>query len=559
MRARAVDESAIVRGQHSFTDSDLAQVASDAGPVSAWRTGFERYGSGVVAKVKGDFAVAFTAADGRQFAAVDRFGLHPLCYRTDGTQLCVAERADALGATGSPLDCQALFDYLYFHVIPAPRTAFDGVERLPAGHCILAADGKHRIERWWRPQFIEDAPTDFDDARATFRQVLRDAVRTRIGGAAVGCFLSGGTDSSTVAGLVTELAGHPARTYSIGFEAQGYDEMEYARIAARHFGCDHHELYVTPEDVVGSIPELAASFDQPFGNSSALPAFHCARLARNDGVERMLAGDGGDELFGGNVRYAGQRVFDAWERVPASLRSGLIEPALLGVPALRQVPVVRKAVSYVEQAKTPMPDRMQRHNLILRLGLAEVLTPEFLARVDVEAPLNHQRAVYSQADAEALVNRMLAYDWRFTLADNDLPKVVGAASHARMPVAFPLLDDGLVDFSLKLPPDYKLRGAHLRWFFKEALRGFLPDAIIAKKKHGFGLPFGVWANRDAKLRELASDAVQAFGRRGVVRSDFIERLINDYLPRHPGYYGEMLWIMMVAEMWMRVHSPGFRI
>ena len=554
MMPAALDEAAIIRGRHRFTDPELARIATEAGSAAAWRTGFERFDRGVLAKVEGDFAVSFTAGDGRQFAAVDRFALHPLCYRVDGEQVAVAERADALASGGSAIDPQALFDYLYFHVIPAPRTVFQEVSRLPAGHCLVAERGRPEVSRWWQPHFTEDQSPQFGSAREEFRRLLRDAVRERMEGKSIGCFLSGGTDSSTVAGLVTELGGHPARTYSIGFDAEGYDEMEYARIAARHFGTDHHEYYVTADDVVRAIPDLAASCDQPFGNSSALPAYYCARRARDDGVERMLAGDGGDELFGGNVRYAGQRIFEAWGSVPAALRTGLIEPALLGVTGLRQVPLVRKAVSYVEQARTPMPDRMQRHNLLLRLGLDEVLTPEFLASVDVDAPLRQQREVYARADAQALVNRMLAYDWQYTLADNDLPKVIGAASHAGMPVAFPLLDDRLLDFSLALPADYKLKGSQLRWFFKEALRGFLPDAIIAKKKHGFGLPFGVWVTRHPQLRELAFDAVRAFGKRGIVRTAFAERLTDELLPQHPGYYGEMVWILMVAEMWLRVHD-----
>ena len=554
MMPTALDDATIVRGRHRFTYPELARIAAEAGSASAWRVGFERFGSGVLDKVEGDFAVSFTASDGRQFAAVDRFGLHPLCYRADGPQVRVGERADALANGDARIDPQALFDYLYFHMIPAPRTVFSGVSRLAAGHCLVAGQGRMEVSRWWKPHFIEDRPPTFESARDEFGRLLRDAVRVRMDGKSIGCFLSGGTDSSTVAGLVTELGGRPARTYSIGFDAQGYDEMEYARIAARYFGTDHHEYYVTADDVASSIAELAASYDQPFGNSSMLPAYYCAKLAREDGVEQMLAGDGGDELFGGNVRYAGQRVFEAWESVPAPLRSGLIEPALLGVPALRHVPVVRKAVSYVEQARTPMPDRMQRHNLLMRLGLDEVLAPDFLASVDVEAPLQQQREVYSRADAHALINRMLAYDWQYTLADNDLPKVVGAVSHAGMPVAFPLLDDRLLDFSLTLPPDYKLKGSQLRWFFKEALRGFLPDEIIAKKKHGFGLPFGVWATRHPKLRALAFDAVRAFGRRGIVRADFVERLTDRLLPQHPGYYGEMVWILMVAEMWLRGHD-----
>ena len=540
----------IVRGRHRFTDPDLAGIAAERGDESAWRTGFERHGPDVVRKVEGDFAVFLEDARGRRFAAVDRFAVHPLCYRMDGNRLDVAERADAVAGGDADFNPQAIFDYLFFHVIPAPRTIFEGVSRMPAGHCALEENGKLTVTRWWNPVFVEDAPAHFDELREEFNRLLRESVKDQLGGRRVGCFLSGGTDSSTLAGIVTELTGQPAHTYSIGFDAAGYDEMEYARIAARHFGTDHHEYYVSADDIVRSIGDLAASYDQPFGNSSVLPSYYCARMAREDGVDLMLAGDGGDELFGGNSRYAKQRIFEAYGHIPSALRGSLLEPIFADSSFFERVPGVSKAVSYVQQARVPMPDRLQMYNLLLRLGLDEVLQPQFLANVDVSEPARQQREIYGGTSAESLINRMLAYDWKYTLADNDLPKVVGATAQAGVPVAFPLLDDRLVDFSLRLPPSFKLKGAKLRWFFKEALRGFLPDEILAKKKHGFGLPFGVWVTQHAPLRELALDSIQALGRRGIVRPAFLDRLSREYLPQHPGYYGELVWILMALERWM---------
>ena len=150
---------------------------------------------------------------------------------------------------------------------------------------------------------------------------------------------------------------------------------------------------------------------------------------------------------------------------------------------------------------------------------------------------------------------MLAYDWRYTLAEADLPKVCGTTALAGVAAGFPLLDDRLVDFSLRLPTEYKFKGLKLRWFFKEALRGFLPDEILTKKKQGFGLPFGVWANRDEKLREFASESLRSLGRRGIIQPAFIDALLKQHLPAHPGYYGEMVWILLMLEQWLRGHSP----
>ena len=545
-------------GQPRFSDRGLAALADTAGPEAAWRQAFAAQGERAPAAATGDFAVGLVdAASGTTFLAVDRFAVRTLCFRQQGDRLLFAERADELADASTPLDPQALFDYLYFHCIPSPRTIFQGVHRLPPGHCVRFADGRLTVQPYWVPHFEPQPGLRFEQAREEFRTLLRQAVARRLDGGTPACFLSGGTDSSTVAGMIGEAAGRPAATYSIGFDAQGYDEMAFARIAARHFRTEHHEYYVTPDDLVRGIPGVAAHYDQPFGNSSALPAFYCAQLARSHGVTRLLAGDGGDELFGGNARYAKQRVFGWYESVPRALRSGLLEP-LLSTGVARRTPLVRKAASYVEQARIPMPDRLQTYNLLQRLGMEAVLEPEFLRRVDREGPLAQQRQVWRQAQARAAIDRTLAFEWRYTLAENDLPKVCGTTGLAGVQVGFPMLDQDLVAFSMRLPPAYKLRGLKLRWFFKEALRGFLPDEILAKKKQGFGLPFGVWATQHAGLRALARESLLGFAERGVVRPAFIGELLDRRLAEHPGYYGEMVWILMMAEQWLRRHAPQAR-
>ena len=508
-----------------------------------------------LAGVEGDFAVALCEPSGRTFLAVDRIGIRTLCYRLDGGVLRFAERADTLTDPGHEIDPQAIFDYLYFHMIPSPRTIFKGIYRLPPGHYALLESGHLTIAPYWTPSFDEGRKADFPALRDEFRHLLKQAVTRQLDDSKPACFLSGGTDSSTVAGMIGEARGKPAATYSIGFAAEGYDEMEYARMASRHFGTEHHEYYVTPDDLVRSIGEVARHFDQPFGNSSALPAYCCAKMAREDGVTRILAGDGGDELFGGNSRYAIQRIFGAYSWLPVALRKGLIEPVLLN-SATGDLPLLRKGASYVKQANMPMPDRLQQYNVMLRLDISKVFTPTFLSRVDPALPLRLQREVWASSAAQSELNRTLAYDWRFTLAESDLPKVGMTTQLAGMAVGYPMLDDALLDFSLRLPVQYKLRGLKLRWFFKEALRGFLPDAIIKKKKQGFGLPFGVWATRHDGLRKLASESLGSLATRGIVRPDFIRALIDERLPEHPGYYGEMVWILMMLEQWLQAKSSS---
>jgi asparagine synthase (glutamine-hydrolysing) len=541
---------AIISGNPEFPSREIAALAKCEGNLAAWRRLIGAGGRNAVRDVSGDFAVGFHDETGHGFLAVDRFAIRSLCYRVVDGELRFAARADELADSTTEIDPQAIFDYLYFHVIPSPRTIFKGVFRLPPGHFAVFENGSLRVSPYWGPQFSELEKPSFGDLRSEFRQLLRDAVARQLDGGKPGCFLSGGTDSSTVAGMIGEVSGRAAATYSIGFEAEGYDEMEYARIAARHFKTEHHEYYVTPDDLLRSIPAVAQYYDQPFGNSSALPAYYCAKMAREDGVSRILAGDGGDELFGGNTRYAKQKVFGLYDSVPGSLRNVVLEPLLLKT-ALGKLPLARKGASYVEQAKVPLPDRNQIYNMLYRLGINQVFDPEFLARVDIDDPIRQQREIWNCVVARSQTNRELAFDWRYTLAESDLPKVVGTTSLAGIEVGFPMLDNSLLNFSLQLPARYKVNGFKLRWFFKEALRGFLPDKILGKKKQGFGLPFGVWATNNPRLRSLAEDSVRGLVDRKILRSDFIDALFSRHLHDHPGYYGEMVWISMMLEQWLR--------
>ncbi|MFN3809340.1 MAG: asparagine synthetase B family protein [Roseateles asaccharophilus] len=491
---------------------------------------------------------------------IDYFAMQPSCWTQGEDQhVLTHRRADALAGAQTELNPQAIFDYLYFHFIPSPETIFKGVSRVPAAHGLVA--GTAELRPLWAPRFAPQSGRSFETLKQEFLRMLRDSVASSMDGSLAACFLSGGTDSSTVAGLMRQVSGGEVHGFSIGFEAEGYDEMEYARLAARHFGVRHHEYYVTPGDLVRSIPDMAASLDQPFGNSSVLPAYYCALQAKNAGVSHLLAGDGGDELFGGNARYAKQKVFGYYERLPAPLRQHVLEPLLVDSP-LGRLPLLRKGKSYIEQARVPMPGRLQMYNLLLRLGVDRVLTQDFLAQIDTAAPLRHQEEVWAWAASQQAcsdLNRSLAYDWRYTLGESDLPKVRAATELAGLSVAFPMLSEDLLNFSLTLPDDYKLKGQKLRWFFKEALRGFLPDEIISKPKHGFGLPFGPWLLTHQPLHALASDSVKHLASRGLINSSFVQELLGSRLSEHPGYYGEMVWILMMLEQWLRAKSPDWRV
>ena len=546
-------------GAPHFASRDLNELARARGRDVALAEGYRLWQGDLASHLLGQYAISIIDQNERAlYLAVDRFVTHPLAYAIEPSGIRFASSLDALNIDQRfELSPQSIFNYVYFHIIPGPETVYRDVRRLLAGESLSFKQGKVTTLRYWQAEFIENHTSPFGELKKDFLGALRDAVKTASDGHNCGAFLSGGTDSSTIAGLLGEVSGAPARTYSIGFEAAGYDEMEYARLAAKHFKTDHHEYYVTPADVAEAIPKIAQVYDQPFGNSSAVPTYFCARFAKQDGVDLLLGGDGGDELYGGNERYAKQHVFAHYARIPSLIRSTLIEPAV-AFPCLDRIMPLRKAKSYVQQARLPMPARMETYNLLDRFGVAKVLAPDFLASVKTDAPLRHLTEVYNDVRANTLINRMLALDFKLTLSDNDLPKVSRMCELAQVNVAYPMLDDGVLDFSLRLAPGLKLKGTKLRYFFKEALRGFLPDAILTKSKHGFGLPFGPWLRDHAPLQQIAYGSLEQLGDRGIIRKEFTRELIDVVRSGHSGYYGTMVWVLMMLELWLTHHQPAGR-
>lgn len=516
---------------------------------------YRQAGARLLEHLNGQFALAIVDPERRALClAIDRTGSESVCFARTPTGVVFASTTDALAghpAIGRTLRPQALYDYVYFHMVPAPETIYTGMERLLPGQCLEATAGEVQTHWYWQPDYTEIAFDSFSDRQRQLRTLLRESVADALCSERVGAFLSGGLDSSTVAGVLSEVSQGEAKTFSIGFDAPGYDESEYARTAARHFGTAHREYYVTQQDVVDAVPLIAAAFDTPFGNASAIPAYYCAKLAADEGIEVMLGGDGGDELFGGNARYAKQWVFSLYEQLPAPLRRSVLEPAVNALPAIGPV---RKARSYVEQSNLGLPDRIESYNLLTRLGAQRVFTDAFLAQTQPERPIELVRDIYHHARASHTLNRMLALDMRITLADNDLRKVTRACDAAGVISTFPLLDRRLIEFAQRLPPDWKVKRTRLRDFYKRALADFLPAEVISKSKHGFGLPFGVWMRDHPGLHALANDSLASLRKRDIIRADFIDELTSDRLDQHAAYYGTMVWILMMLEQWLQSRS-----
>jgi len=552
------DGWAVVCGWPRWRDSALSAIAAEADPAAAALAAFERHGAQLTDKIGGSFSLAVvdrkTAA---VFLAVDRFCTRPLAFCSVRGGIVFGSTVEGVrrhARVAASVDSQAVYDYFFFHVVPSPRTIYREIAKLePAEAIVHSPSGVTRRQHWNPPLWSKGTAKPTADLRSAIPTVLAKAVRDCAPDAGYGAYLSGGLDSSAVAGFLSRAREAPTPAYCVGFDQAGYDEMDYARIAAKRFGLALREIYVTPSDIVEVFEKIASLYDEPFGNSSAAPAYLCARRAAADGIKSLLAGDGGDEIFGGNDRYVRQAIFEHYWKLPTWARKSVLEPLLARSAWPDRLPLVRKAASYVRQASVPMPNRTQTYNLLCRLGPSAIFEPEFLAAVDQAGPFESLARCYSAARTDSLLGKMLYMDWKFTLADNDLPKVRTTAEFADVAVQYPMLDDEVVDLSIRIPDDEKIVGTTLRKFYKDALADFLPQEIIAKKKHGFGLPFGEWLNSFAPLRSVIFDSLSTLRTKHVVRKEFLDSLMNEQRLEHAAYYGGSIWIFAMFSRWLTEH------
>jgi asparagine synthase (glutamine-hydrolysing) len=520
-------------------------------------------GPAFVRRLRGAFAVALW--DWRQrslLLAADQFGIKRLYYATSEQCTAFACRLRAiLGAPGveKSVNPAGVYMYLNFDFIPAPESIFTGIRRLPPGHVLLLRQGEGAPEPYWDMAYPEQPVSKADGAARIFRLTEEAVARTLQGMRPdqIGAYLSGGTDSSTVLGLMGRLTRERVRAFSIGFREEGYDELDYARLAARHFSAAHHTHIVTPEEALEWLPRLVEAFDEPFGNNSAVGTFFCARLARETGSPLLLAGDGGDEIFGGNKRYCTDRIFARYHRIPAILRQTLVEPIILNLPDGEES-LVGRMQRYIRRASIPNPRRFFSYKFFVAQQADRLLSPDFRAVIPSEAPYALVQDHYDRIPATAELNRLLYLDLKLTIGDNDLFKVTRTAELAGVGVRFPMLEIPLVEFTGTLPSDLKVRGMEKRYIFKQAFRTLLPPETLAKQKHGFGVPTSVWIKDHPGFLALVRETLLSprARQRGYFQADAIQQLLQWHAADSTSFFGNILWTMLMLELWHRCHLDG---
>jgi len=497
---------------------------------------FEEEGTASFGRLRGMFALAlWDELSETLILARDPLGIKPLVFYTDTRSFLFASEIKALladPAVGKEIDPEALDLYLGLNYIPAPWTIFQKIRKLRPGHHLTIRKGLIEEKRYWDlPSAAEDFAHDkdaFAAAQTALRAALTEAVQGHlIADVPLGAFLSGGIDSSVIVGLMAQNSPGPVKTYTIGYDDMAmYDERAYARDVAVMHGTDHHEIVLSGREVIAAVTEVLTTFDEPFGDSSAVPTYIVARETAKD-VKVALSGDGGDELFAGYRLYRGERWQGLYRRLPRFLRDGLIDNIYKFLPESREGPFtdrLRRLKKFLRgSAKENLPERFLAWNELF--GWAErkaLLRPDFHSDAPALALFT---AALERRDDDP-INRMLYTDVTISLPGDMLWKVDMMSMVHPLEVRVPLLDRGFCETAFRLPGDWKLKGNRGKYIFIETFKDLLPASLHHRPKWGFEIPIARWLK--GELRWLVGTYLDRgrVEREGFFAPEAVDRLVS---------------------------------
>ncbi len=513
---------------------------------------YAEYGTACFERLRGMFAIAVVDQDSRRLVlARDRIGKKPLYVGelSPGLLGFGSELKTLLAVPGwtPQLSMPAVQDFFSLGYIPAPDTIFEGIAKLPPAHWMSiepGRDGGAPSIQQTRYAHVDFQPKWTDDEATLEERLLAeldDAVKVRlVSDVPFGAFLSGGLDSSVVCALMTRHLSQPLKTFSIGFEEAAFDELPDARRVAQHLGTEHHELVVRA-DATGLLDTLAHHFDEPFGDSSAIPTYLVSQLAAKH-VKMVLSGDGGDELFAGYSRYRRYAALQRIRRSTLGMGPGLAKLAGALIPGARG----RRLAGIGQRMGLPWPD-----DYLALVGLASPADLGLLfgerAKTD---PFGSIRQRFVRSDIDSDMERILSGDMDTYLADDILTKVDRTTMAVSLEGRAPLLDQNLIAFAARLPFDMKLRGEQGKYLFRKVAARLLPADVLNKRKQGFAIPLASWFRTDLKPMLLDTIGSRAFRERGLFSMQGIQTLVDEHQQGLQDR-GELLWMVMVLETWLK--------
>ena len=530
------------RGHTFYTHSDTEAIVHL----------YEEMGVECVKKLRGMFAIAlFDRRRQKLLLARDRLGKKPLYYAVRDGRLWFGSEIKALLAVAPELaevDPEGLLQYFYFGYIPDPLSAFRPIRKLPAGHVLEYAGGEVKVAQYWDvPEYGAAAVATEEDVLQELERRLAEAVRIRlISDVPLGALLSGGVDSSIVVALMARASRKPVKTFSIGFQAERFNEADYARMVAERFGTEHHELMLDP-NLEDTLQYLTAMMEEPFGDSSMVPTYHVSRLARQH-VTVALSGDGGDELFGGYDRYGVQLRRRPFNLIPGWSGRWYRESMFPRLPSDWY------GRNFLFNISLPEPERYLDSLAYLPAYTRErsLFTDDFVAAAgNGKGPTGPYLDCLSRAPAQDPLSQLLYLDTKTYLPSDILTKVDQMSMLRSLEVRVPVLDHTFLEWVAALPAHWKLRNGREKYILKKlGERLGVPSEILYRPKQGFAMPLVHWMRRELKADLLELLLEPRALQRGYFRPDAVRRLFEEHLSGRRDHSGR-IWMLLVFELWHR--------
>jgi len=526
--------------------------------------GYRAWGDDVVAHLNGMWAFALWDKPRRRLlVSRDRLGIKPLCWTWDGSRFAFASEIKALLAAGVPAepDWEVLDAYVAFGFVPEPHSLYRGIHKLPPGCNLVVEPGRApELRRYWRPPIVDERDARRDERRIVqeFGALLSDAVRLQMrSDVPFGAFLSGGLDSASIVTLMAEQSQQPVRTFTIGFDARGYDERDLARRVAQRCRTDHVERVVQPADLETGLDRLGWHFDEPFGDGSALATDLVSQVAR-ERVTVVLTGDGGDEVLSGYTRYQGEKLSQAWTHLPAALRTRaaprVLDAARALLPGTSGDRLLR-AARVLETANMSFEDRLTRKQSWSRAAVRAAL-------LDVEH--KHVRPAREFIDeamrdcpARDPFHRLAWFDTTFMLPSQMLTKVDRMSMAHSLEARVPFLDHRLVELMSPVSARVKLPGMTRKHVLRRAMGARLPHELLRAPKRGFNVPLREWFRGGSPI-ELLQRRVARGALDDLVRRPVLAGLIEEHRAARADH-GNLFWILLQLAGWCaRTGAPAGR-
>ena len=517
---------------------------------------YREYGEDCLQYLRGMFAFALWDAQKQQlFLARDRLGKKPLYYYADGQRLVFGSELKCLledPMIPKAINYEALADYLLYLYIPAPKTIYRNIFKLPPAHYLVCTRAGIRLQEYWDLSFAHVAA---DKSEAYFCEKLiehfHEAVKIRlISDVPLGAFLSGGVDSSGVVAMMAQSLTTPVKTTSIGFEEKRFNELEYARIVSQQYQTEHFER-VVKNDALSIIEEIVWHFDEPFADSSAVPTYYVSKHAREK-VTVALSGDAGDENFAGYHKYPIDVLEETWRRrIPAGVKRWLIAPLAQLYPQWDWLPRYLRAKFFLTNLTQSHARAFFRTNTFLTQELQHSLfTADLRQAIAGYDPFSVMEHFYRRADTQDPLSRVQYVDLKVLLPDDMLVKVDRMSMAHALEVRSPMLDHVFMEFVATIPSTLKLHGQEKKYILKKALTPYLPPEILYRKKQGFESPLDSWFRTN--LKALAQETF--LSPQALQRGWFNPQTLNTMWQQHQAKqrnFGTNFWTLLMLELWYR--------